>query len=89
MTDLILADPKKTMAQHQAALRHYAKRIVLQGEILSPQEENEGMQRMREYLAMGHSFDLTPKELVAVLYRGFFTIKRGCGCPGCRARALI
>ena len=43
MTDLILADPKKTMAQHQAALRHYAKRVVLQGEILSPQEENEGI----------------------------------------------
>ena len=89
MTYLILADPKKTMAQHQTTLRHYAKRVVLQGEILSPQEEHARMQQMREYMAIGHSFGLTPKEFVAVLYRGLFVSRRGCGCPNCRARALV
>lgn len=89
MTNLTLADPWKTMAQHQASLRHYAKRVLLRGKILPLQEDNEKIQRMREYLAIGCSFGLAPKELVAVLYRGLFVSRPRRGCPGCRVRSLV
>lgn len=70
MTSLILVDPKDLMAQHPAALRDYARRVMVHGENLSPEEEGDKDRRMEEFLTAGRSFRLTDREMVSLIYRG-------------------
>ena len=86
MTTQLSANPKQIMANHLAALQHYARRVVVQGEILAPPDEDDITARMREYLTIGISLKCTEKELVRLVYKGLFEAKRGCDCPGCLAR---
>lgn len=86
MTSLIVRDPNRLMAQHQEALREYARRALKNGETLPYYEDEDKALRMREFLAIGSTFELSDKEMVVQLLRGLFTSKRGCDCPGCRAR---
>jgi len=46
--------------------------------------EEERLERLGELWAMGFSFNLTERELVALIYRDLFSVKRGCECPNCR-----
>ena len=87
MNSLIGVNPKELMSQHQAALRAYAKRVMVQGDGLTPAEDDDRARRMQEYMAIGRSLNVTHKEMVAVIFRGMFAVKRGCGCPTCRERA--
>ena len=84
-----LAGPKETVARHLTALREYVRRVIIRGESLAPQEEDDRVHRMQEYLAVSSSFNVTQKEMVALLYKGFFAGERGCGCHACRARTLV
>ena len=86
MTGLILVDSKVLMAEHQAVLREYARRVMVLGESLGVDEEHDKGRRMRELAAIGSSLRLTEKEIVALVYRGLFVSKRGCNCPTCRGR---
>ena len=74
------------MARHLEQLRDYAKRIIVDGERLDPDEEYDRMYRMREFLSIGASFKCTGGELASLLYNGLFEIKRGCGCFSCKMR---
>ena len=88
MASLAVRDPNQLMAQHQEALRKYALRTVKSDEALPDYEEEEEDKalRMREFLAIGSTFGLSDKEMVVQLFRGLFSFKRGCDCPGCRTR---
>ena len=70
MTNLMLVDKKRLMARHPAALREYARRVIVHGEYLAPDEEGDKDRRMEEFLATGRSFRLTDREMVAIIYRG-------------------
>ena len=89
MTSLALTDTKGLMAQHVASVKEYARRVVLQGESLALYEEDDRAYRMQEFVAAGSSFRLTEKEMVLLIYRGLFEVKRGCDCPTCRSRESV
>ncbi len=86
MTTVELKDPKKTVAEHLEMLRHYAQKVLLQGETLTEEETADRTRRMTEYQAIGNSFKLTNREMAVVLYKGILTGKRACGCPTCRQK---
>jgi len=44
------ADRKESTAQHLTALRDYATRILVNGDILTPREEEDRDLRMHQYL---------------------------------------
>ena len=81
-----LVDPKRLMAEHLSTLREYAKRVLVQDDALNSAEDADRASRMREYLAVGASFQLTRSEMVDHLYKGLLGPKRGCDCPTCRNR---
>ena len=57
------------MSQHLVALRGYAKRVVLDGEWLPLQDDVDREVRLREFLALGESFNVKPKDMVALLFK--------------------
>lgn len=59
---------------HLAILKEYAKRVIVTGNPLTPDEEQDRADRIHEFLNIGYSFDLTEKEMVTILYRELFTI---------------
>jgi len=85
MTNLVITDPKESIAQDLSVLRGYAWRSVVHGEELAPSEAADQAWRMEEFLAVGSSFDLTFKEMVLQLYNGLDSEKRDCGCHSCRS----
>lgn len=86
MSTTILADPTQAMAEHQRRLKTYASRVIVRGESLRPEEENDRKSRVGEFLALGKSFGCTEKELVTLLFAGVLQGKRGCDCGSCRLR---
>lgn len=81
-----LEDPKKTAEEHVEKLRVYARKVLVHGEPLTEEEEDDRAGRMLEFRAIGNSFKLTDYEIVVELYRVIFTGKRSCGCPTCRQK---
>ena len=61
---------------HLAILKEYARRVIGGGDMLSTIEENDRKHRIRQFLDIGLSFDLTEKEMVTILYRELFTANR-------------
>ena len=86
MTTSLSVSTREMMAEHLTALSGYAKRVVVHGEILASHEESDRAFRMREFMDAGRSLKCTDKELVALLYRGLFEVKRGCDCFNCKSR---
>lgn len=86
MATLVRSDPKELIRRDLAALREYAGRVVVQGERLTAAEEEDVAAREQEFFAVGSSFRLTRAEMVALLFRGLLTTKRGCACHSCRVR---
>lgn len=84
MTNLALVNSKVVFHRHLETLRGYARDVLLNGAPLSPRVEEERLERLGEIWAMGFSFNLTEKELVALIYKDLFVVKRGCDCPSCR-----
>lgn len=85
MTTCVSADPKELMAYHVISLTEYARRAILTGEVLTPDEEEDKAACLREFMAVGTSFKCTEKELVKLLLKGALGRKRDCGCFNCRA----
>lgn len=86
MAELTTRDPRELMGEHAEALREYARRALVQGESLSPEEEEDKAARAREFMALGSTFKLTERELVGLVFRGLFREARRCNCWSCRAR---
>ena len=87
MVSLIAVGSTELMSQHLAAIQGYARRVILQGDVLTSDEEEDRGRLMQEFLAVGSSFKLTGKEMVALIYQEILARKRGCGCPSCRVPA--
>ena len=88
MASSIEVEPMDLMAEHLAALRSNVRKVFFQHETLSPEEELDRARRMEQFLAMGRSFNLEEREMIALMLREAFAVRRGCGCPGCRARVV-
>ena len=86
MDTLTSKDARELMYQHLGVLREYAKRVVDQHDMLSPEEYDDKETRFREYAAIGDSFKLTEREMVRLLFKGLFPASPNCDCPTCRAR---
>ena len=82
-----IVEAKKSMWKHWAALVAYAERVVVRGGELAPSEVEDQAHRMREFLAMGSSFELTDREMVQLIFGELFAMKRECGCHSCASRA--
>lgn len=68
----VLSDPKERMVNHLVALKKYAERVLVQGEVLTPWEEADKTARMEDFLDVGASFKCTQRELVSVVIRDAF-----------------
>ena len=80
MTTATLADPLKSMAHDESALKAYAQRVIAQGEALSPDEEAERVYLMREFMFLGVAFGCTEHELVFLVLKECFETPRNCEC---------
>ena len=60
---------------HLAVLKEYAKRVIVGEDDLSSNEEEDRSGRIKQFLVIGLSFDLTEKEMVTILYRELFVTK--------------
>ena len=87
MASLIAVGSTELMYQHLAAIQSYARRVILQGDVLTSDEEEDRGRLMQEFLAVGSSFKLTGKEMAALICQEMLAPKRGCGCPSCRVPA--
>lgn len=78
-------DVKKViMSQHAEALRDYANKALAQDTPLTPDEDKDREVRMREYLAIGRSYFLTDRMLVAHIFDGLKEAQLTCECPTCQ-----
>ncbi len=80
------ADPDEIMVRNLETLSAYARRVILKGERLAEDEDEDRLVHLREFFGIGTSFDCTEKDLVTLLYRDVFGARRMCGCPSCRSR---
>lgn len=77
-------DVKKTiLSQHLTALRSYLRKAFVDRGDLTREENMDRQIRMREFLAIGKSFGLTDKQLVAHLFKGLFKNTQVCECAEC------
>ncbi len=74
------------LAQHLVVVRGYARRVILHGETLTPDEELDKARRIRECMELGSSFELSEKEVVSLLYKEVFGHVKKCNCPTCQAQ---
>ena len=81
--------PKDIIAGHLPVLRFYAKKILLDGEKLSSQEDTDRVARLQEFVAVGLAYRCTYKDLVMLLYVDVFQAKRGCDCYSCKRRRML
>ena len=86
MTFTASRDLKVTFTEYLESLRVYAKRVILRGDSLTRAEELDKKTRMDLLLAIGRSFKLTKKEMVAMMLEGNRQGPLSCNCTTCRAR---
>ena len=86
MTNLISKDPKEIVAEHIETLRAYAARVLTNGEQLTDEESADKAVRFRELQALCASFDVTEREMIALVLKQTMREPKRCGCPTCRAR---
>jgi hypothetical protein len=65
-------DPIELFFQHLEALKRYARRVVAGGGALTVDEEKDKARRLKEFIEIGSSFELTEKDMVNVIYRELF-----------------
>ena len=76
MTTSLPSNAKDIMAENLGILAKYARRVILEGDTLSQREDEDRSARLWEIFGIGSSFGCTNKDLVALLYRGLFVVKR-------------
>ncbi|PKB77884.1 MAG: hypothetical protein BZY88_20380 [SAR202 cluster bacterium Io17-Chloro-G9] len=86
MTAATAVDPIKSMAQDQSALKAYAKRVLDEGEALSPEEEANKVYLIEEFMSLGAAFKCTKHELVSLVLKECFETPRSCDCFSCKSR---
>ena len=86
MSNSMLADPKMAMTHQIDVIRDYARRMVMQGETLEPDEAADQMACMREFLTIGGNYGLTEKEMVGLVLGQNSQKRPACGCHSCNAR---
>ena len=79
-------DLNDTFAEHLEALRGYAKRVLIRGDALTDAEQLDERTRISRLVTIGHTFRLTDKEMVELIFKGILRGAKRCGCPTCRAR---
>lgn len=77
-----------TFAEYLESLCVYAKRVMLRGEALTDAEQLDKKARTDLLFAIGRAFQLTDKEIVALIFKGVLKGPKRCGCPTCRNRGL-
>lgn len=87
MTATTLKEARKLVDEHVEALRAYARRALVQGEVLSDAEMSDRESRINEFRAMGSCLKLTESEMVTMVYQNMLRERRQCGCPTCRSRS--
>ena len=70
MSSAVSAHPKEQMADLLATLRSYAKRVFVQGDLLTSSEAQDKSLRMNQFLEMGADYRCTEKEMVSLVYEG-------------------
>jgi hypothetical protein len=68
MVSLVAADKKEWLTRDCADLRNYAERVVVDEEELTPYEAEDQARLMKEFMALGDSFKLTPRDMVRLIY---------------------
>ena len=68
MVSLVASDKKEWLTRDCADLRNYAERVVVNEEELTPYEASEQARLMKEFMDLGESFRLTPRDLVRLIY---------------------
>ena len=86
MQGIDIANPKEVVVQQLTTLRGYANRVVLHGETLTDSESADQTAAMEQFLAVGESYGLTPKEMVGQVLGDLSLKNRDCGCHSCRSR---
>ena len=79
-------DLNDTFAEHLEALRGYAKKVLGRGDALTAAEQIDERARISQLVLIGHTFRLTDKDMVAMIFKGILQEPRRCGCPTCRSR---
>ena len=64
--------PTELMADHLITLQGYAKRVLVQQNVLDPSQEVDKSLRLGELMALATSFKCTEKEVVGLLYKSLF-----------------
>ena len=85
MSDPVLATPRELMADHLRVIRQYATRCLVGEEALNAAEDEDRAARMREFFAIGETFKLTGREMVAQLLGDLAKAGRGCECAVCNS----
>ena len=70
MSSAVSAHPKERMADLLATLRSYAKRVFVQGDLLTLSEAEDKALRMEQFLQMGADYKCTEKEMDGLVYEG-------------------
>ena len=66
----VSAHPKEQMAELLVRLRDYAKRVLIQGDLLTFYEAQDKASRMSQFLRMGADYKCTEKEMIGLVYAG-------------------
>ena len=74
------------VTEHLEALRRYARKTLVRGQKLTRLEQVDKAARLKEFRAIGRSFQLTGNEMTRLIFKGLFRGSRSCGCPTCQAR---
>jgi hypothetical protein len=79
---------REPISEHLEILREYARRVILDGDSLSPAEEAHKEAIFQRIAELGGSFRMTEREMVSLMLRGVFVDAPPCWCSTCRAMFL-
>ena len=78
-------NPEDLLSDDLSALKSYAERIIVRGDILTEDEEDDREFRFREFAEIGDSFNLSERDMVTMMFEGIFHPGPKCDCAECRA----
>ena len=75
-------------SDHLSALKSYAERVIVNGDVLTDDEENDREFRFREFADIGDSFNLSERDMVTMMFEEIFHQGPRCDRAECRAGGL-
>ena len=76
------------ISEQLQVLRNYARRVIVDSEILSTGEEAHRDAVFEKITELGGSFRMTEREIVSLVLRGVFLNAPPCWCSRCRESFL-